>query len=91
MLSSLLKKKSNQLGEGEFLNFLKILLPEKISRDNYKKSIYLIVQKLYEFDNAKYEMIMHIADKAFKQDDDKVFQLIYNTLKDEIKLYINVF
>ena len=43
MLASLLKKKGLQLGEVEFLNILKILLPEKISHDKFKKSIYLIV------------------------------------------------
>ncbi|WP_289058703.1 hypothetical protein [uncultured Flavobacterium sp.] len=91
MLNSLLNKKGLQLGEVEYLNFLKILLPEKISLENYKKSIHLIVQKLYEIDNSKYEMIKHISDKAFNQQDDKIFQLIYNSLKDEVKLYINVF
>lgn len=91
MLNSLLNKKGLQLGEVEYLNFLKILLPEKISLEKYKKSIHLIVQKLYEIDNSKYEMIKHISDKAFNQQDDKIFQLIYNSLKDEVKLYINVF
>lgn len=91
MLTNLLKKKGLQLGEAEYLSFLKILLPEKISLENFKKSIYLIVLKLHECDNSKYQQIMHIADKAYKQDDDKIFQLIYNSFKDEIKLYINVF
>ena len=36
-------------------------------------------------------MIMHIADKAYKQNDDAIFNMNYENLKDEIKLYIFFF
>lgn len=91
MLESSLKEKGLPLGEVEFLNFLKILTPEKLSQDNFKKSIYLVVVKLYELNNTKYAQIMHIADKAYKQDDENIFPLIYNIFKDELKFYMNTF
>ncbi|MEZ0184732.1 hypothetical protein AB9T89_21005 [Flavobacterium oncorhynchi] len=87
-LNSLLKGNRIQLNEQDLLNCLLILMPERISQDKFKMSIYLLIKELYELNNTKYGLVMNIAKKVFNEAKFHVYQLNYNELKSEIKLYI---
>ena len=78
-----------KLNEHDIRNFLIILIPDAISQENFNKSIFVMVKKLYDYDNQKYFMIMHIADKVSQESNRDIFDLNFNDfLKNEVKLWL---
>ena len=81
-------RNNKRLNEEEVKSSLVTLIPETITQDKFNKSIYLLVKELYHFDNTKYAIIMHIAEKAKNQIDKEIFYFHYVDLQNELRLWI---
>lgn len=83
-----LNNKDMKLSEDEILTCLLVLIPEIITQEKYKKSIYLLVKELHRLNYEKFKLVFHIAEKAYQETDYKIFEYNYLDLKNELRLYI---
>ena len=75
-----------EVSEPETVAKIKVnVLQKNISTENFNKTIYPLVQELYEKDSVKYKLIHHIAEKAKTQKNDKILKMNLENLKEELK------
>lgn len=75
-----------EVSEPETIAKIKVnVLQKSIDKENFNKTIYPLVQELYEKDSIKYKLIHHIAEKAKSQENKEILKMNLENLKAELK------
>lgn len=75
-----------EMTETETINQIKTdVLKKNITKEDFNKTVFPLVEELYKKDSVKYKMIAHISNKAKIQNDKEIFKMNLDNLKSELQ------
>lgn len=88
ILSSLLILTSckKEVDEKQNVKSIKEIVVQKtISKEKFKQELVPKIKELYEKDPVKYRILNHIAEKALKEKNNKIFNMQVSDIRSEMK------